>query len=99
MKKLFRLVVVALLFGGWTLAASALHVVAAPGELILIPKDRLNFKETYVDVRKWMPADVSAHPMLVKRLTETDHSLALNHIPKPAADANAAVDAAADDAL
>jgi hypothetical protein len=68
MKKLFRLTTLALLVGGWTLAAAALHVVRTPGHVIVVPKDRLGFQETYVDARHWTIQNVSQHPVVSARL-------------------------------
>ncbi len=76
MRGFFRLFVFVLLVSGWSLAASALHLVRTPGEphwlgkVMFIPKDRLTFKETYVDMRRWSPADVATHPLVVNRLAE-----------------------------
>ncbi|HLL88591.1 MAG TPA: hypothetical protein VK324_04755 [Tepidisphaeraceae bacterium] len=82
MKKLFRLFVTVLLVGGWALAASALHVVrtndAQP--IKLIPKDRLGFADTYVDVRTWTVNDAVNHPAVVARLIETGRGDALVNI-------------------
>lgn len=77
MKTAFRLIVLLALVGGWTLAALALHVVRstnlASGQerWLVVPKGRLAFDGTYVDVRHWTPADVGAHPVVVGRLIET----------------------------
>ena len=61
MSKMFRLLILVLLAGGWTLAASAIHVLRTPGEsgvpylpgswgrVTLITKDHLGFKDTYAD--------------------------------------------------
>ena len=78
MKKMMKFVViVAILFGGWALAAASLHVVRAPGTMAwgkiplnvqLIPKNALTFRETYVDTTKWSVADVEAHRSFVDRL-------------------------------
>lgn len=82
MKKLFRLLVTVLLVGGWTLAASALHVVRTNDSqpIKLIPKDRLSFTDTYVDVRTWTVDDAAAHPAVVERLIETGRGDALASI-------------------
>ena len=82
MKKAFRLIVALLLFGGWALAASAVHVVVAPGQVVVIPKDHLTMKETIVDARKWTANDAAAHTSVVSRLTATNHADALSHLSK-----------------
>jgi hypothetical protein len=77
MKKLknsFRLLVTVLLLGGWLLAASALHVVWTGNKAIIIPKNRIGVRETYVNTSAWSADDVTNHPTLVKRLVETGHT-------------------------
>ena len=74
MKKLIKFVlVVALMFGGWTLAAASLHLVRAPGTMAfgyipfkvqLITKNAITFRDTYVDTTKWSVADAQAAPGL-----------------------------------
>lgn len=68
MKRTFRFATFVLLVGGWALAASALHVVRTPGHLIVIPKDRIGFHDTYVDARRWTLTDVSMHADVAARL-------------------------------
>lgn len=80
MKSIFRFGTMLLLLGGWTLAAAALHVVNAPGRLIVVPKDHLSFDETYVDTRAWKIEDVSKHPAIVKRLLAREKADALQHV-------------------
>lgn len=79
MKKLFRLVVLLLIAGGWGLASSALYVVRTPSKVIVIPKDHLDFKDTYVDTRQWTLADDAAHPEVVARLVQAGKSDLLAH--------------------
>ena len=71
MKAMFRLIVTLLLFAGWGLAASALHVVWTGEKPIVIPKDRLGVKDTYVNTKAWTANDVASHPIIVKRLIAT----------------------------
>lgn len=95
MKKLIKFVlVVAFVFGGWTLAAASLHVVRAPGSMCrgliptrlqIIPKNSLSFKETWIDTTKWTSADVAAHPVFVDRLQEANKmELIKDAMQKPA---------------
>jgi hypothetical protein len=89
MKKIFRLLVVVLLLGGWTLAAFALHVVVAPGKpgrVIFVPKNQLGIKDTYVDTRNWTIGDVANHPAVTQRLLETGKADALTQVAKPGDD-------------
>ena len=71
MKKTIRLFVTLLLVGGWMLAASALHVIYTGSSLIVIPKDRIGLRDTYVNVTNWTADDVSNHPLVAKRLIAT----------------------------
>lgn len=97
MKKLLKFVfVVALVFGGWALAAASLHVVRAPGSMAfgyvpfkvqLITKNAITFRETYVDTTKWSVADRDAHKDFVNRLDQLNKS---DLVPQPeASDAHA----------
>jgi len=97
-KKLFKfLFVVALMFGGWALAAASLHVVRAPGTMAfgyvpfkvqLITKNAITFRDTYVDTTKWSVADAEAHKDVVNRLDQLNKGDLLAHV-KPSADAHA----------
>jgi large subunit ribosomal protein L7/L12 len=98
-KKLLKFVfVVALVFGGWALAAASLHVVRAPGtmafgyvpfKLQLITKNAITFRETYVDTTKWSVVDADAHKDFVNRLEQLNKADLVAHV-KPAADAQPA---------
>lgn len=91
MRWAWRLLILLLLGAGWTLAAAALHVVIVPGEsagegdltVLVIPKNRLSFAETYVDARAWSAADVPSHEALVSRLIEAGHAERLGHVLSP----------------
>jgi hypothetical protein len=83
MKKVVRIFVGLVAIGsGWTLAASALHVVISPGQVVVIPKNAVTLHETFVDTRHWTVGDLEAHPSVVERLTVTKHAGALTHIPQ-----------------
>jgi len=98
-KKLTKfLFVVALMFGGWALAAASLHVVRAPGTMVfgyvpfkvqLISKNAITFRETYVDTTKWSVVDAQAHKDFLNRLDQLNKSDLVAHI-KPDAHASAA---------
>ena len=74
MKKLFLFVTFLMLIAGWALAAASLHVVRTAGPIpkvggvALIPKDRLTYRETYVDVTAWTDAQLAEHPSLGRKL-------------------------------
>jgi hypothetical protein len=78
-KRLFRLTVLALLVGGWTLASSALHVVRTPGHVIVLPKNRLTFHDTYVDTRGWTIQNVRQHPDVSARIVQVGKGNLLAH--------------------
>jgi hypothetical protein len=80
MKSVFRLFVVVLLVAGWALAALSLHVVRTPEKIIVIPKNRVGYVDTYVDVRNWTPADVHNHASLAERLVATGRGEVLARI-------------------
>jgi hypothetical protein len=73
-KNVFRLFVLVMLLGGWALAASALHVVWTGNKVVIIPKNRIGVRETYVNTVAWSADDVANHPDLAKRLIATGHS-------------------------
>ena len=81
MKKAFRIIVAMLLIGGWGLAASALHVVWTGNIPVVIPKNRVGVRDTYVNVAKWKaPEDVQNHPELVERLLATHREQLIAHV-------------------
>ena len=71
MKATFRLVVTVLLLVGWGLAASSLHVVWNGDQPVLLTKDHLGLRDTFVNASHWTPADLANHPALAKRLIAT----------------------------
>lgn len=91
MKKIFRLLVLALLAGGWALAGSALYVIRVPAatdskvslRVALVPKDRLGFADTYVDARNWTLDDAARHPALTSRLIAAGKEGVLAHVADP----------------
>ena len=85
----WRLVLLALFAGGWALAAAAVHVVIVPGDseadddawkLLLLPKNRMGYSDTYADTRGWTAADAREHEDLVSRLIESGHGPRLAHV-------------------
>ena len=74
MKKLFVFVMFLFLVAGWALAAASLHVVRTEGSIPkvggarLVPKERITYRETYLDVRGWSEAAVAAHPSLGRKM-------------------------------
>lgn len=88
----WRLLVLALLAGGWALATAALHVVVVPEDtdssedgfrVLLLPKNRLSFTDSYVDTRTWSAEDLAKHEALVARLIEAGHADHLGHLLEP----------------
>ncbi len=77
MKKIFRTIFALLLVGGWALAASALHVVWTGSSVIVIPKNHIGVRDTYVNISNWTADDVTNHPQVAQRLIATGKPEAL----------------------
>ena len=72
MKTLFRFIVLLLLIVGWGMAALSLHVVRTQGDkIVVIPKQKLDYTDTYVDAREWTLQDLGDHVALVERIIES----------------------------
>lgn len=71
MKTLWRVLIVALLAGGWALSAAALHVIYTGNRVVLLPKHRLSYTDTYVDPRAWKVEDLPVHSQVVQRMIES----------------------------
>jgi len=86
MKIVFRLLVLVLLVGGWVVAAGAMHVVRTAGDIPLVggvavtPKQKWDFKDTYIDVRNWSAEDFASHTFLVKRLIDLKGEKAFSNL-------------------
>ncbi len=91
MKGLFRFATVLLLAGGWGLSAAAIHVVRTPGKVILIPKDRLQFHDTFVDTRHWTLDNVRQHPAVSLRLVQRGKADMLAHVVQNQGDVEAQI--------
>ena len=88
MKKLFRLIVLVLLVSGWGLAAASLHVVRDQKRIVVIPKQRLELRDIYLDTSKWALDDVAKHPAVVNRLIQNGKADVLQHVaPEATGDA------------
>lgn len=96
MKRLFKLVVVLAMIAGWPLALSALHVVHTPaGATVMsmplpewacwqaVTKDRLSFRETFVDTRPWTLNDIADHKETANRLDRAGLGSAFAHAGTP----------------
>lgn len=69
------------LLAGWTLAALAVHVVRTPGEVpTIVPKDKLDWRDTYVDTTHWTLDDVTNHPAVVEKLIHAGKADVLKHV-------------------
>ncbi|MBC7782764.1 MAG: hypothetical protein H7144_02910 [Burkholderiales bacterium] len=76
-----KTILIVILLAGWAVAIASLHVVRTPDAVIgVIPKNRLGFADSYVDVRTWTAADAAAHPDLLRRLIATDKTHWLKHV-------------------
>ena len=89
MKKLLRMLLVVMLLAGWSLAALAVHIIVtpgSPGRVIVVPKNQLGIRETYVDTRHWTLGDVAQHSAVTQRLIQTGKTDALSHLANPGED-------------
>jgi len=86
MKRAFRLVVLLLLVGGWALAAAAVHVVRAPGDLpyvghiAVLPKEQLSFRQIYVDTTAWTAQDLAARADFAAHLQQVQRADLIQHV-------------------
>jgi hypothetical protein len=86
MFRTLKLIFVLILLAGWGLFALTVHVVRLTDEQYwvgVIPKDRLHYRDTYLDVRNWTVDDVAAHPDFVRRLIATGKGHWLKHVVGP----------------
>ncbi len=81
--KLFKFLVVITWLAGWFLAALAVHVVRTPGKIAIVPKDRLNLHDTYVDIRTWTTAEAFNHPKLTARVFQAGKQDLFEHLGSP----------------
>ncbi len=79
MKSFFKSLVFVLLVGGWALASAAIQVIRTPSSIVVVPKDRLGYHDTYLDTRNWTVADDRSHPELVTRLVRMGRTDVLAH--------------------
>jgi len=89
-KSIVRFVSLLLILSGWIVAGLCLHVVRTPdpdhpqqSKLLIVPKNRLDVNDTYVDARGWTMQDVTDHPMLVLRLLEAGKAEQLKYLADP----------------
>ena len=64
---------------GWGLLALSVHVVRTPEAVVVVPKDRVGWAGTWVDVRGWSAAEAEASPV-TRRLIETGKRRHLAHV-------------------
>src|SRR3954471_11495983 len=92
MKTIFKLLLVAILLGGWVLASRTVYLVRGPGKFAGIPrtewagrfalitKDCMGWRDTYADTSHWTPTDLGTHPQLVQRIKESGHKDLISHV-------------------
>lgn len=83
LKRFTRLVGLAVLVGGWSLAGASLYVIKTPGHLVILPKDRLGYHDTFVNTRNWTLNDVRAHPAVTARLLHLNRLDLLSNVVDP----------------
>ena len=64
----------------WVLVGMALmygmlshHIVRTEERWLLVPKDRIELRDTYVNMRGWTSKDLQEHPQVVRALVENNH--------------------------
>jgi hypothetical protein len=89
-KSFIRFLALIFCISGWAVAAFCVHVVRVPdpgdaqqSKLIVVPKNRLNLDDTYVDARNWTMADVKTHSLLVLRLLRAGKADELKYLADP----------------
>jgi hypothetical protein len=89
-KSIFRLIFLLLMLSGWAVAALSVYVIRTPdpnnpqaSKLIVVPKNRLDYNDTYVDARTWTMADVPNHRMIIMRVLESDKSGEMQYLADP----------------
>ena len=89
-KSFIRFLGLVLCLSGWVVVAFCVHVVRIPdpanaqqSKLIVVPKNRLNLEDTYVDARVWTMADVKTHPLLIFRLMKLGKADDLKFLADP----------------
>jgi hypothetical protein len=92
MKKIFKLLVLVILLGGWVMASRSLYLVRAPGKFAGIPhtewagrfalitKDCMGWRDTYADTSHWTPTDLTNHAFLVQRIKESGRKDLISHV-------------------
>jgi len=83
MKTIIRLLMLIVLLSGWGLAAASLHVIRTPSTITIVPKNRLGFRDTYVDTRSWTIEDIAGHADVTRRLIQLDKTNLLNNVVAP----------------
>jgi hypothetical protein len=92
MKKLFKLLLIAILLGGWVMASRSLYLVRAPGKFAGIPKtewagrfalitkDSMGWRDTYADTSHWTPTELANHAALVQRIKDSGRKDLISHL-------------------
>jgi hypothetical protein len=96
MKRFLKFVGVLAMIGGWPLAMSALHAVHVPGQRTvlgmtlpqwaswhLLTKEKITFRETFVDTRTWQLNDIADHTAVANRLERAGLGSAFAHAGTP----------------
>jgi hypothetical protein len=73
MRRIITLLLAAMTGGGVVYTAFQYHVVRSDQRLLLVPKQRADWHEAYVDIRGWTFREWGDHPDLTKNLTAAGH--------------------------
>jgi hypothetical protein len=78
------------MLSGWVVAGLSIYVIRTPdpnnpqaSKLIVVPKNRLDFNDTYVDARTWKMTDAASHPVIIMRVLEADKADEMKYLADP----------------
>src|SRR5262245_29356123 len=74
MRRLMALLTGIALGGATVYTAFQYHVVRTDKNFVVVPKERSDWHQAYVDVRGWTFREWEQHPVLVKNLTAAGHA-------------------------
>ncbi|HTI50950.1 MAG TPA: hypothetical protein VL475_08365 [Planctomycetaceae bacterium] len=73
MRRVFTLLMAAVVGGGVVYTAFQYHVVRAEKRVLLVPKQRADWHDAYVDVRGWTHREWGEHADLSRNLVTSGH--------------------------
>ncbi len=73
MKKLISIIFWVLVGMGLMYGMLRHHIVRTEERWLLVPKDQIELRDTYVNMSGWNSKDLQEHPQVVKALVENGH--------------------------